>query len=299
MSQRPRAGAKRGFLHTTFTMVSDPSCDKVVHWMEDGKRFVVEDEHVLAQEILPRFFKHSKFPSFVRQLNFYGFTKELHQGARAIFRHPHFLRGQRELLAVIKRKKPANNQITQLRRENVMLRQACLDLVDALDEHFRPPKRRKIASDNSNTELLTRLSSIARRLRSSVPDGDQQQDMLARDTASAELSPTPAAGAGQVPASSNMSLPEHATSATTSADTKRTVSQLQTAGGPLTLPTQGGGQPSLTSLSQIVLPASNDMTADWWNHAQETFTPLGVDRLYSANAELFSSINTVRSPFLV
>jgi HSF-type DNA-binding len=38
----------------------------VAGWSEDGETFVVKDPTCFEQSIIPQFFKHSKFSSFVR-----------------------------------------------------------------------------------------------------------------------------------------------------------------------------------------------------------------------------------------
>lgn len=42
---------------------------------EDGTAFEVKDPRRLEQDILPKYFRHSRFQSLVRQLNFYSFKK--------------------------------------------------------------------------------------------------------------------------------------------------------------------------------------------------------------------------------
>ncbi|GFZ16247.1 heat shock transcription factor A2 [Actinidia rufa] len=63
------------FLTKTFEMVEDPSTDSVVSWSRARNSFVVRDLHKFATTLLPRYFKHCNFSSFVRQLNTYGFKK--------------------------------------------------------------------------------------------------------------------------------------------------------------------------------------------------------------------------------
>jgi hypothetical protein len=65
---------------------------KIIFWGADGDEFVVRDVVRLEALVLPRYFRHAKINSFVRQLNMYGFQKTKHSPFRSTFRHPHFRR---------------------------------------------------------------------------------------------------------------------------------------------------------------------------------------------------------------
>jgi hypothetical protein len=53
------------FLRKTYHMVD--TCDPTVAcWSEDGETFVVKNPEKFEKQIIPQFFKHSKFSSFVR-----------------------------------------------------------------------------------------------------------------------------------------------------------------------------------------------------------------------------------------
>jgi heat shock transcription factor len=59
------------FLTKTYQIVDDHTINDVVSWNEDGSSFIVWDPTVFARDLLPKYFKHNNFSSFVRQLNTY------------------------------------------------------------------------------------------------------------------------------------------------------------------------------------------------------------------------------------
>jgi len=124
------------FLMKTFHMIN--SCNKeIATWSEDGLTFIIKDPDTFASDVIPQFFKHNNFSSFVRQLNFYGFRKIKSDAVRITddddetskwwrFKHGSFVRGRMDLLKDIRKANQVNaadqQEVEKLKEEVLFLR---------------------------------------------------------------------------------------------------------------------------------------------------------------------------------
>lgn len=170
------------FLNKTYDLVDDSSTNHIVSWGKGNNSFVVWDPQLFSLNLLPRYFKHSNFSSFVRQLNTYGFRKV--DPDKWEFANEGFLRGKRHLLKNIKRRKTTNSQ-SQFEHQDL---DPCVELgrfgVDAEIDMLRRDKQVlmgelvKLRQEQQNTTAY--LKAIEQRLKETEMKQQKMMNFLVR-----------------------------------------------------------------------------------------------------------------------
>jgi hypothetical protein len=78
-------------------IVSDESTNDVVAWLPHGKGFQIYKKKKFASDVLPKAFKQSKYTSFTRKLNRWGFTRVTRGPETGAYYHKYFQRGNTRL----------------------------------------------------------------------------------------------------------------------------------------------------------------------------------------------------------
>ncbi|KAL4200160.1 hypothetical protein AMTRI_Chr03g55030 [Amborella trichopoda] len=198
------------FLTKTYEMVDDPSTDTVVSWGPNRNTFVVWDPNVFASLLLPNYFKHSNFSSFVRQLNTYlinlclflvGYLFVLLilsidlatilflslQSFRKVdpdrweFANKAFLKGKKHLLRAIKRRKPSPPYHQTSLPSNLQVGATGLDTeLERLRQGKELLTIELVHLRQQQHASLVRLNGLSQRLEHTEHRHRQMTDFLAR-----------------------------------------------------------------------------------------------------------------------
>jgi len=98
-------------------VLDQPNLEHIICWMPHGRAFIVNSPQSFVKEVLPLFFKQSKFMSFTRQLNLWGFKRLTRGMDNGAYYHPLFLRGRPLLCMKMKRQKVKVNGSVKMNTE--------------------------------------------------------------------------------------------------------------------------------------------------------------------------------------
>jgi len=180
------------FVKKLYDMVENES-NEIIGWVADGTAFEVKDPRRLELEVLPRFFRHSRFQSLVRQLNFYAFKKVSKERSSWLYSHRFFQRNRPDLLEKLRRK---TNGLSE-KRSNAAASQSMDTYEDVSTKRRRAETSKSLSSESSSDDDADNSWSYA--LKYSNTDGLYRSTSV--DSSVLDVSESPARRSRSVPSS--------------------------------------------------------------------------------------------------
>jgi hypothetical protein len=100
-------------LHAMLERSDQEGFDHIVSWLPSGNGFKVHDSKAFVETVLPKFFRQTKYKSFQRQCNIWGFERLLTGPHKGGYTHVNLVRGKTNLCSRMKRQKIKGNGIIE------------------------------------------------------------------------------------------------------------------------------------------------------------------------------------------
>lgn len=163
MKRTPRCAIFPNKLHDMLDHCEANRLQHIASWEMHGRAFKISSIDLFLKELMPRFFKLTKFESLQRQLNLYGFSRIARGNYKGCYHHPLFVKGGRDLSKDMQRRKP----------EDIVMVPAGASLASAL------ASRVANSSSTSHNDNQTNSSSSNKRYRDSRQydiNGDKKEE---------------------------------------------------------------------------------------------------------------------------
>ncbi|CAD8101572.1 unnamed protein product [Paramecium primaurelia] len=106
------------FLTKIYDILENSNYQDIIQWYQDGTAFIIKKPYEFAKKVLPKYFKHNNYTSFVRQLNIYDFHKIKNELGKHVFQHNFFQKEKKYLLCEIKRKSTEQQEQSEENNQN-------------------------------------------------------------------------------------------------------------------------------------------------------------------------------------
>jgi hypothetical protein len=144
------------FLKKVFSILEENRFNEYISWSDNGSALIIKKPTDFAIKVLPLFFKHSNFSSFIRQLNMYKFKKAKNCQYDHIYTHQMFQRGKIDLLRNIQRKTTEMIDLTPLESHSLNADEE-IDVESLIQENLHYKKLHK--------DLTTQVEFIDTKMR--------------------------------------------------------------------------------------------------------------------------------------
>jgi len=107
------AASKLPFVWKLYEMLEDVEVrgqEDIVSWIDEGRGFKVHNMQKFVDDIIPRYFRQSKYKSFQRQLYFYDFHRVASGPDVGAYKHPKFVKGVKTLCLSMMPKKTSRRR---------------------------------------------------------------------------------------------------------------------------------------------------------------------------------------------
>mmetsp|Transcript_10926 Transcript_10926/g.12508 ORF Transcript_10926/g.12508 Transcript_10926/m.12508 type:complete len:354 (+) Transcript_10926:110-1171(+) len=167
-SCRGRGGVSEPFperLHRLLKETEQNNMGDIVSFFPHGRAFAVQDQTRFVREVMPKYFNHSGYSSFQRQLNLYGFIRILSGPDAGGYYHELFLKGRTVLASHMRR--------VRVQSKNKRLRHDTPNFYGMIP--VREKQLRKMLSDNNNNNETNNGSINGRDNATIKNEGELQQ----------------------------------------------------------------------------------------------------------------------------
>jgi len=153
------AKKKEIFPQKLMDILADSSLSEIVCWLPHNQSFVIIRPDLFCEQVLPRYQQPAtKYPSFTRKLNRWGFRQATRGADTGAFHHPFFRRDQPELCARMVCQKSRNRQQGMQKQQRRL-----------------PPKKRAI-NETFTSSPVTITSPVSCVDAPATPCGDYRQN---------------------------------------------------------------------------------------------------------------------------